>query len=74
MITVPEPVSLTGVYLKIRHLKQVGPDHYRAYDAERGFLLDVDETGAEQILNSDMFRVRVTRLATPSERPERPAR
>lgn len=57
--------SLTGLYAEIRHLEQVGPDRFRAYDASEKFLLEVDAEGADQILDADPYRVRVTRL-TPS--------
>lgn len=61
-------VPLTGLYTKIRHLKQVGPDEFRAYSAEGALLVELDKEGAEVILASDPYRVSVsylTYLKTP---------
>jgi hypothetical protein len=61
------PVALKGIYVQIRHLKQVGLDHYEAYAADGRFLVDVDTVGARQVLDSDSYRVTVTPLS-----PSRP--
>lgn len=53
-------VSLTGVFGEIRHLKQMGPNEYKAFAQDGRFLLEVDEQGATQVLNADVYRIRVT--------------
>jgi hypothetical protein len=54
----PKPkITLTGPFAEIRLVKKVGDDHFKAYDEDGTFLLDLDEQGANDVVDADSFRI-----------------
>ena len=50
-------IKLEGPFALIRLVKKVADDHYKAFDNEGGYLLDLDEKGAQDVVNADPFRI-----------------
>jgi hypothetical protein len=56
----PPKIVLEGIFAEIRVLKKVADDHFEAYDNVGTFLLDLTQSGVDQVLTADPFRIRVT--------------
>lgn len=50
-------IDLVGPFAEIRLVKKVGDDHYKAFDDAGEFLLDLDERGAQDVVDADPFRI-----------------
>lgn len=60
----PKPkMVLEGIFAEIRGLVEVGDDHFEAYGKDGLYLLDLTESGAEQVAAADNLRITMTRLS-----------
>lgn len=48
---------LVGPYAEIRLIRKVARDHYKAFDKDGNFLLDLSESGANALVDADPYRI-----------------